>query len=140
MIQKIERINILPIDLQPQQVQFDLLKDHAQYGESDYSNAVRVERGITLEKAKEIAANDPEIGYFFYVKDRMVLPLPAHVQYDEEKDPLSLINYCGCVGFDNGQLGFGYARTFNEGDVVFFKNSGKWLGSAPGLADVYSKQ
>ena len=42
--------------------------DLAQYKGSDYSNAVRVRRNITLEEAFNIAESDHNIGYFMYVK------------------------------------------------------------------------
>ena len=110
------------------EVEFIREQDLAQYKGSDYSNAVRVERGITLAQAKEIAANDPEIDYFVYLKGgRMVLEFPPGVQFPENGDPLGLVQG-GCY------------RIFHHGDVVFFKNEGRWLGTAPGLADVYSKK
>lgn len=109
--------------------------DVAQGGGSDYANAIRVERGITLDQAFEIAKNDPNIDYFVYLKGcQMVL-----VGGDPNNDPLGLVTY-NQIGFDDGHVGEGYCRIFRNGDVVFFKNEGKSLGSAPGLADVYSKQ
>ena len=108
---------------------FSYCPDLAQYKGSDYSNAVRVERGITLERAFEIAREDDEIDYFFYVKGwQMVLEIPPGLDYDPSDDPLELVT-------DNG-----YGRIFHHGDVVFFNNEGKWLGTATGLADVYEKQ
>jgi hypothetical protein len=118
---------------------FSRIQDAAQYKGSDYSNAIRVERGITLDQALDIAKSDPEIDYFVFTKGfMMVLELPSDATYDSEKDPLHLITQ-GPYVFDNGQLGEGYMRVFSQGDVVFFKKTGKWLGSAPGLADVYEK-
>ncbi len=118
---------------------FTKLADHAQYKGSDYSNAIRVERGITLEEAKEIAANDPEIGYFVFTKGfSMVLEIPYDVEFNPENDPLGLVTQDNFM-FDNGQSDHGNIRVFHQGDVVFFKNEGKWLGTAPGLADVYTK-
>ena len=62
----------------------------AQYGGSDYKNAVRVERRITLEEAKKIAANDPEIDYFFIMTGaQMILDFNPGPNYDRNKeDPL----------------------------------------------------
>ena len=113
--------------------------DLAQYGGSDYSNAVRVERGISLEQAKAIAQNDPNIDYFVYLKgERMVLPLPTDKPFDSKTDPLHLVSYNKYKN-DEGSFGEGCARIFTHGDVVFFKKEGEWLGTAPGLADVYYK-
>lgn len=118
---------------------FRMEPDVAQYKGSDYANAVRVERGITLEQAFEIAKNDPEIDYFVYLKGyQMVLEIPSDVEFNPEKDPLGLVSYNDYI-YDAGGLGSGYCRVFQQGDVVFFKNEGKWLGSAPGLADAYFK-
>ena len=118
---------------------FTLLANAAQYGGSDYANAVRVERGISLEQAFEIAKNDPAIDYFFYTKGyMMVLNFPQDVSYDPAQDPLCLVTQGYYLG-DDGRPGAGYMRLFQLGDVVFFKNEGKRLGSAPGLADVYVK-
>ena len=128
-----------PAYVYEQQQGFTLLADAAQYGGSDYANAVRVERGISLEQAFEIAKNDPNIDYFFYTKGyMMVLNFPQDVSYDPAQDPLHLVTE-GYYRFDDGSLGQGYMRLFQHGDVVFFKNEGKRLGSAPGLADVYVK-
>ena len=110
--------------------EFNLEANMGQYKGSEYSNAVRVERGITLEEAFEIAKNDPQIDYFMFVKGfRMTLEIPEGKEPAE--DPLHLVSYVRELG---------YSRVFNHGDVVFFKNEGKWLGTAPGLADVYSKK
>lgn len=112
---------------QVDEVKFNHVPNVAQYKGSDYANAVRVERGITVEKALEIAANDPEIDYFVYMKGRaMTLEFQPGQKYDPAKDPLHLVSQ-GCM------------RVFHHGDVVFFKNEGKWLGTAPGFADVYEK-
>lgn len=104
----------------------------AQYKGSDYSNVVHVARGITLAKAFDIAEANPEIAYFFYVKGgSMALELPADVGVGA--DPFQLLSYVG-------EKGIGYCRLFEHGDAVFFRKEGMWLGSAPGLADVYIKQ
>lgn len=118
-----------------QQKKFTLLENAAQYGGSDYSNAGRVERGISLQEAFEIAENDPNIDYFFYTKGYMMVLLVD--VYDPALDPLHLITN-GPYRGDDGHCGSGYMRVFTHGDTVFLKE-GKWLGSAPGLADVYEK-
>jgi hypothetical protein len=124
---------------QRDEVKFEHLPDAAQYKGSDYANAVRVERGITVERALEIATNDPEIDYFVYVKGRMmVLEFTPGQKYESQKDPLHLVTR-GSFIFNNKQPGHGYMRLFRHGDVVFFKNDGKCLGNASGLADVYEK-
>ena len=115
--------------------------DLAQYGGSDYSNAVRVERGITLDEAFAIAQNDSSIDYFMYLKGGcMVLPLSSDAALDSANDPLSLISENSYTNETDGSVGCGYCRIFYHGDVVFFSKEGKWLGSAPGLADIYSKE
>ncbi len=119
---------------------FRLEANTAQYKGSDYSNAIRVERGITLEEAFEIAKNDPDIDYFVYVKGwQMVLEIPPDVPFDSSADPLGLVTYIRYF-CDKGDMGYGPCRIFHRGDVVFFKNEGMWLGSAPGLADTYFKE
>jgi len=119
---------------------FILERDTAQYKGSDYANAVRIERGISLDKAFEIAESDSNIDYFVYLKGgQMVLEIPSDVQFDSTKDPLNLVSNTK-FRFDSGDFGSGNCRIFRHGDVVFFKKEGKWLGSAPGLADTYSKE
>lgn len=121
---------------------FKKCPDLAQYKGSDYANAVRVERGVSLERAFEIARGDDDIDYFFYVKGgQMVLEFPPDVHYDHSSDPLKFGTYIG--EFWNEQenrIVDGYCRIFRYGDAVFFNNEGKWLGTAPDLADVYEKQ
>lgn len=124
---------------QRDEVKFNHVPDAAQYKGSDYTNAVRVERRITVERALEIAKNDPEIDYFVYVKGgMMVLEFMPGQKYDPQQDPLRLVRK-GNFMFDNKQEAYGYMRVFRHGDVVFFKNDGKCLGNASGLADVYEK-
>ena len=119
------------------EVSFRHVPGLAQYKGSDYRNAVRVEREITVEQAKEIASKDPNIDYFVYTTGyMMVLEVPPEVKFDPANDPLNLAQKSGFV-FDSGDRGFGWIRVFRHGDTVFFKNDGKWLGTAPGLADVY---
>lgn len=116
-----------------------LKRDTAQYKGSDYSNVVRVERKITLDQAFKIANENDDIGYFVYLKGRqMVLEIPSEVQFDPAKDPFGLVEDVDFI-YDSGEPAHGYCRIFRHGDVVFFKNEGIWLGSAPGLADTYCK-
>jgi len=120
--------------------EFKLQQNTAQYKGSDYTNAIRVERGIPLEDAIAIAKNDPSIDYFVYVKGyQMVLEVPPEVQFDSMKDPLGLVTFTR-YGYDAGGTGYGACRIFRHGDVVFFKKEGMWLGSAPGLADTYVRE
>ncbi|MBF8262929.1 MAG: hypothetical protein HW387_594 [Parachlamydiales bacterium] len=129
----------IPAYVDEQHSNYSRLENLAQYKGSDYSNAVRVERGISLSEAFEIANQDPNIDYFVYTKGgMMVLEIPSDVEFDPAKDPLHLVTGGNYI-FDDGQPGTGYMRVFEYGDVVFFKNDGKWLGTAPGLADVYEK-
>lgn len=124
------------ISQQPWRCPFLFQEDLAQYGGSDYSNAVRVERGITIDEAMQIALEDPNIDYFFYTKGgRMVLEAPV----ETTEDPLDLISY-HWVADQNGKVEIKLYRIFNHGDAVFFHGDGIWLGEAKGLADVYQKQ
>ena len=119
---------------------FRLEKDVAQYKGSDYANVVHVERHISLERALEIAESNPDIDYFVYLKGyQMVLEIPSDVQFDPRNDPFQLVSFEN-FRYDSGETGEGYCRIFRHGDVVFFKNEGMWLGSAPGLADAYFKE
>lgn len=119
---------------------FTKVADTAQYKGSDYTNAVRVARGISLDQAFSIAENDPEVDYFVYLKGScMVLEIPSDVSYDVMKDPLGLVSHQSYVRDNNGSIATGGCRVFHHGDAVFFKKEGKWLGSAPGLADTYFK-
>lgn len=116
---------------------FKQYADTAQYKGSDYSNAVRVERGITLAEAHKIAESDPNIDYFCYIKGGcMVLESCAE---HAKNDPLRLISYSTFVMDGTREVKNDYARIFSHGDTVFFsdKDGKKWLGSAPGLADTY---
>lgn len=118
---------------------FRVQKDAAQYKESSYSNVVDVARNISLEEAFDIAEQNPEIDYFVYTKGwQMVLEIPPHVQFDLSQDPFGLVTSAHFL-YDSGEKSQGYCRVFQVGDVVFFKKEGMWLGSAPGLADVYFK-
>lgn len=123
-----------------QQAYFERQPDLGQYKGSDYSNVVRVARGITVDKAMEIASQDPNIDYFMYVKGySMVLEIPPEVQFDPSNDPFGLVSNINFI-YDSGEHSHGNCRTFRHGDVVFFKSEGMWLGTAPGLADIYVKR
>lgn len=90
---------------------FEKIPDVAQYKWADWSNLVKIEKGITLEQAKAIAGSDSNINFFFYTKGgQMVL---------ESQDWSSF-------------------KIFQHGDVAFFSGE-PWWGSAPGLADGYIK-
>ena len=89
---------------------YERVPNVAQYGHADWNQVVGIARGITVEKAEEIADENPEITYFFYTTGcQMVL---------ETED--------------------GNYRVFRHGDTVFFAGE-PWWGSAPGLADGYIK-
>lgn len=134
MIAPINAIQAVPVEAKD--VKIVKHPDAAQYGGSDYANAVRVERGISLQEAMRIAKEDPNIDYFFYTKGWQMVLMGG----DPNNDPLGLVEYAGRILFDDGHMGEGYCRIFHHGDVVFFKNEGKWIGSAPGLADLYCKE
>lgn len=113
--------------------------DTAQYKGSDYANVVDMKRHISLEDAFKIADANPEIDYFVYLKGgQMVLELDSNVAFDPSQDPFHLVSNVS-FRWDSGAPGQGYCRIFRHGDVVFFKEEGLWLGSAPGLADTYFK-
>lgn len=89
---------------------YEQILDVAQYKGADWTNLVKIERNITVERAKEIADSDSSINFFFITKGfNFVLPTPSGVQ------------------------------RFGFGDVAFFSGK-PWWGSAPGLADGYVKQ
>jgi hypothetical protein len=118
---------------------FRCVPDVAQYKGADYSNVVRVERGISLERAFEIADNLPEADYFIYVKGwQMVLEVPSDGDFDPKSDPFNLLSHTPYIT-DAGVYRVGYCRIFRHGDVLFFREEGKWLGTAPDLANAYFK-
>ncbi|MCB1119744.1 MAG: hypothetical protein KDK65_07275 [Chlamydiia bacterium] len=86
------------------------LPDVAEYGGASWENVVGIAHSVTLEEAKKIAQDSPEITYFFYMKEgNMVLGQPPLV------------------------------RIFVRGDAVFFTGE-PWWGSAEGFADGYIKK
>ena len=123
-------------DLPQWEREFIKSEDVAQYKDSDFLGAIRVDRNITLPQAYVIAKNDPRINYFVYVKaPTMVLPTVVV----PESDPLHLFTTVEFI-HDHGNPTSLFKRIFRLGDTVFFKKEGKWLGDAPGLADVYVKR
>ena len=87
--------------------EYEKIADSAQ----DCGNVVSIAKNISVEDAKQIADDNPEITFFSYTKGyQMVL---------EKQD--------------------GSYRIFHHGDTVFFSGEPRW-GSAPDLADVYVKQ
>ncbi|WP_424094189.1 hypothetical protein [Moorena producens] len=46
----------------------------AQYGGADWNNLVKKVSGVTLEAAQQIGAEDPNINFFFYMREPMTLP------------------------------------------------------------------
>ena len=87
---------------------FEFVEDSAQSRFIEWDNVVGVARGISVEDAKQIAASNPDISFFFWTKGgRLILEKPD-----------------------------GEYRRFRHGDTVFF-SGGNSLGSAPGLADGY---
>jgi hypothetical protein len=98
-----------------------------------WNHAVRVERGISVEEALDIAANDPNIDYFCYTTaGQLVLNFIPGEEYKPEEDPLHLIYPGGPTK---------YLRLFHYGDVVFFAkdDSKKYYGDAGPLGVSYEK-
>jgi len=54
--------------------QFELHPDVAQYDGADWSKLLLREPDCTLEKALQIAAENPHVDYFFFCREGMVLP------------------------------------------------------------------
>lgn len=114
----------------PTRCPFLFQEDVVQHGMSDFSNAVRVERGITIDQALQIALEDPDIDYFFYTKGAcMVLAAPSDIL----SDPLGLVSSRPGVG------GVENHRIFYKGDTVFFSGDGLMVGESLGLSDIYHK-
>ena len=90
--------------------QFKKVCDVAQYGKADWSQAIGLARGISLQEAYRIADENPEITYFFFMK-----------------------GYSMALRTEQGAW-----LTFGKGDTVFFTGE-PWWGSAEGLADGYLK-
>lgn len=91
---------------------FTRVPDVAQYGRGDWSQVVGMANDISLEKAGEIAKENPFVTYFFYMRNgRMTLPTQD----------------------TNGYY------TFIKGDAVFFAGEPHW-GSAKGFSDGYIRR
>ncbi len=118
---------------------YQVERNVAQYKDSSFENVVAVRRNITLEQAKEIADANPDIDYFMFVKGP-VLALEASQAVSVGNDPFKLAVVGGYIGLDGHYHPNPAMRVFHEGDVVFFNKNGLWLGSAPGLADIYYKE
>lgn len=97
---------------------WDFLPDAAQYKAADWSTCIGIAHNVTSFQAKEIANNNPEITFFFYVKGL-------------------------CMVLENTNVNPNYVRIFHHGDAVFFTGNpdevAVW-GTASGLADGYVKQ
>ena len=91
------------------------VKDVATYKQAEacWENCVRVERNISLNQAIEIANNDSNIDYFFFVKGYHL------VLENSTKKPTTY-------------------RIFHKNDAVFFKGT-PWFGEAKGYANAYVK-
>lgn len=81
----------------------------AQYKGADWNNFIQKEPNCSEEKAKRIALQNPDITFFFFCREGMVLEGPVYEKYG----------------------------AFNPGDAVFFSGE-PWYGSAP-QCDVYEK-
>lgn len=85
------------------------VRNVAQFKGADWSNFIRKEPRCTPERAKRIALRNPDITFFFFCREAMILEGPVHAKYGP----------------------------FNPGDAVFFKGK-PWYGSAP-QCDAYEK-
>ncbi len=88
---------------------FKKICDVAMYKQADWSNVIGISRDVTLEEAFEVAKENPEITFFFYMNSSMIL---------ETID--------------------GNYRHFSKNDAIFFKGK-PWWGSAEGYSDGYVK-
>lgn len=120
---------------------FTVKPNMAQYKGSDYSNAVRVERGISLREAVKIAKSDPTIDYFCFTKGSCMVLETSDKQGIEEKDPLDLLSYSWIQMDLTGEVKKRFSRIFHHGDTVFFTDieNRNCLCKAPGLSDAYIK-
>lgn len=96
--------------LAPEYEGFKKIDNVAQYKNASWDNVIGIAKNISVDEALRIANDNPEITFFFHTKGyRMVLETTE-----------------------------GDYRVFNHGDTVFFSGE-PWWGSAPGLADGYTK-
>lgn len=96
-------------------VEWKKIPDVAQYKGADWKNEVLRKSNLTVDQAKIIAASNPDITFFFFMKRGRM-----HLE--------------GKSGAD----GWNAKGTFIAGDAVFFSGQ-SWYGSAPGFADAYEK-
>jgi hypothetical protein len=90
---------------------FEKIPDVAQYKNADWDNVIGIAHHVSLAEAQRMAAENPEVTFFFYMTGvSMVL---------ERED--------------------GTYRHFVQGDAVFFSGT-PWWGSAAGYADGYVKK
>lgn len=107
--------NDIPVLNQPAAVEgWNKIEDVAQYKLADWNNVVGKAENVSLQEAQNIADNDPQITYFFYVKG-------------------------GQMVLENLNVDPPIWRVFQHGEAVFFTGE-PWWGTAPGLADGYVKQ
>jgi|GEM_PF-6054255 len=115
---------------------FEKIPNRFQSARSDFKNVVRCERYISLEKAFEIAAADPQIGYFCYVSGTLRLPIPSDIPFDPSRDDrFNLVSFI----YHRGQIGWGFQREFEIYNAIFFRADGMDLAEADGRADAYVK-
>ncbi|WP_138429825.1 EndoS/ChiA family endoglycosidase [Fodinibius saliphilus] len=84
--------------------------DVAQYKKANWKNFIKKEPDCPPPKAKRIALQNPEISFFFYCRDNLILEGPVY----ENHGP------------------------FNKGDAIFFSGE-PWYGDAP-QCDSYQKE
>jgi hypothetical protein len=89
---------------------FEKVPHVAQYGNGDWSQAIGIAKGISLDEAFKIAASNPKITYFFYTNAIQLVLGDVNEDY----------------------------RVFHRGDAVFFSGKPRW-GDAGALADGYIK-
>ncbi len=89
---------------------FEMVPHSAEYQKASWDNLIRIERNISMDKAYQIAHEDPEINYFFHtIGWHMVLDTPKGLMF------------------------------FGPGDTVFFTGK-PWWGTAFDLAHGYVKK
>ena len=93
---------------------WNCIPDVAQYKKADWSQVIGRAKNVTVSQAKEIAESNSAITYFFFVKG-------------------------GQMVLENTDAEQPFARIFQHGEAVFFSGT-PWWGTAPGLADGYTKK
>lgn len=99
---------------QNEDINWDFIPNVVQYKCADWSSCIGIAHQVTINQAKEIASNNPDIHFFFYVKGI-------------------------CMVLENTLMSPASVRIFHQGDAVFFSGTA-WWGSALGLADGYTKR